>query len=83
MCWIRVSPHTLLSLTLYVTQFLSNARPVYGDFVEVTAANSSITYFGDWVVQNGGEYRYTAQAGAFATLNFKGRPFLDLHLTEH
>ena len=73
MCWIRVSPNTLLSLILYITQFLGLA---YGDFVEVTAANSSITYFGDWVVQNGGEYRFTAQAGAFATLNFKGESFL-------
>lgn len=41
-------------------------------FVEVTASNSSITYFGDWVVQNGGLYRYTAQAGAFASLTFQG-----------
>ena len=83
MCWIRASPRTLLSLILYLTQFLGNARLAFSDFVEVTAANSSITYFGDWVVQNGGEYRFTAQAGAFATLNFKGEHFLNLHLTEH
>ena len=83
MCWIRASPHTLLPLILYLTQLLGNVHLAYGDFVEVTAANSSITYFGDWVVQNGGEYRFTAQAGAFAMLNFKGEPFLDIRLTEH
>lgn len=70
-CWSTRS--CVLSLCLFTSLLVpSYAQVVNNDTIRVTATDSSINYVGVWVVQDGGEYKFAAQAGASASLNFKG-----------